>query len=87
MIDIKILTNEDIGKWVIYTNHEKQEEGRIKSWNSKFIFVVYKCNNNWDTFQEYTAAATDPKEKDRHEDHGPVTAWVTRLRVANSPPA
>ncbi len=59
MIEIKKLTEEDIGKWVEYWPN--QETGRIKSWNTRFIFVVYKCDNDWDNFLNYTAASTHPK--------------------------
>lgn len=62
MIRIAELTQKDIGKWVVYRSYygDKQETGKIKSWNSHFIFVVYKANNNWDLdhWKDYTAAAT-----------------------------
>ena len=63
MIDIKKLTEKDIGKWVIYTGYlyGEREKGRIKSWNDKFIFVVYKCANEWDKFKGYTGLATSPE--------------------------
>ncbi len=61
MIDIKELNKEDIGRNVIYTdNIGKEEFGCIKSWNNKWIFVVYNCADDWDNYQNYTAAATDP---------------------------
>jgi hypothetical protein len=58
-IEIKDLTEADVGKWVEYwpTN----EQVRIKSWNKSFVFVVYKCGNDWGNFQNYTAASTHPK--------------------------
>lgn len=56
------LTKEDIGKWVEYHRHSKQEIGRIKSWNDKWVFVVYRCDGNWDDFLNYTAAATSPED-------------------------
>ena len=63
MIDIKKLSKKDIGKWVRYTaHHGETEDGKIKSWNDKFIFVVYKCANNWDRFQDYTGQATNPED-------------------------
>jgi hypothetical protein len=63
MLDIAELRKEDIGKWVLYTAmHGTTEKGRIKSWNDKFIFVVYKCNGEWDRFQDFTGCATDPKD-------------------------
>ena len=63
MIDIKSLTKEDVGKWVVYKSHTDESElGKIKSWNEDFIFVVYKCAGNWNKFEDYTAAATAPKD-------------------------
>jgi len=67
MIDITKLKKEDIGKWVEYigTFAEYQEhlieKGKIKSWNNKYIFVVYKCAGNWNRFQDYTGVATNPE--------------------------
>ncbi len=63
MIDIVSLTKEDVGRWVLYQDGSgKKEKGRIKSWNDKFIFVVYHCDSRWDEFENYTAAATDPAD-------------------------
>ena len=63
MIKIKDLKKEDVGKWVEYTGGAgEKEKGKIKSWNNKFIFVVYKCNNEWDRFQSFTGQATLPKD-------------------------
>ena len=57
------LKRQDVGRWVLYNDgHGKLEKGRIKSWNDKFIFVVYKCDNQWDRFTEYTGCATDPND-------------------------
>jgi hypothetical protein len=61
MIDIKKLTKKDIGRWVTYNrSYCKPEKGRIKSWNNTFVFVVYNCADNWENYQDYTAAATIP---------------------------
>ena len=63
MIDVKLLEKKDEGKWVIYTNSVgKKEEGKIKSWNEKWIFVVYNCADEWDNYRDYTAAATNPND-------------------------
>jgi hypothetical protein len=63
MIFVENLTKEDIGRDVIYTNGVgDKEQGRIKSWNEKWIFVVYHCANDWDNYQDYTAAATSPSD-------------------------
>ena len=60
MIDIASLKEEDTRKWVIYDNGYTKEKGRIKSWSAHLIFVVYKCANKWDNFQDYTGCATQP---------------------------
>lgn len=40
--------NEDINyNW-------KKQLGRVKSMNDMFIFVVFHCEDNWDTFENYT---------------------------------
>lgn len=64
MIDINSITQKDIGKWVSYTGNfdGKVEKGRIKSYNSKYIFVVYKCAKEWDRFKAYTGVATRPED-------------------------
>lgn len=60
-----MLTKDDlkIGQWV---NHNDAaggtEHGRIKSWNDKWVFVVYHCEDEWDAFQQYVAAATAYKD-------------------------
>jgi len=59
MIDPKSLTQEDVGRWVVYDNVQK---GRIKSWNDEYIFVVYSCAGEWDRFRDFTAAATKPEK-------------------------
>lgn len=62
-MNIADLKPEDVGAWVEYRpSYGDPERGRIKSWNDKFIFVVYKCDNQWNRFQDYTAAATDPAD-------------------------
>ncbi len=64
MIELAKLTPADCGRWVRYHDRfdSKPEIGRIKSWNTKFIFVVYRCAGNWDDFANYTGAATDPSD-------------------------
>jgi len=57
MIDITELTDDDHGKWVIYTppdRHSMPEPGVISSWNEDFIFVLYLTGD--------TAAATRPHD-------------------------
>lgn len=63
MINIKDLTESDIGKWVVYNKGKFSEEsGRIKSWNGIYIFVVYKCTGDRCRFKKFTAVATSPKQ-------------------------
>ena len=63
MIDIKKLNETDIGKWVEYNDGVgKKEKGRIKSWNDKYIFVVYKCANQWNRFDDFTGCSTNPMD-------------------------
>ena len=40
----------------------KGEIGRVKSANDKWVFVVYNCDSQWERFEDYTAAATDPND-------------------------
>jgi len=62
MIDISKLKKKDIGRFVEYRSFGyENEKGRIKSWNEKFIFVVYKCDNQWNRFQDFSAQATRPE--------------------------
>ena len=63
MIEISKLTEEDIGKWVEYHGSAGEiEKGKIKSWNDMYVFVVYKCDNNWLNFMNYTGCATEPDD-------------------------
>lgn len=62
-IEIPKLTEADKGRWVLYVGFAgERDKGRIKSWNHKFIFVVYKCNGDWDNFDNYTGQATNPTQ-------------------------
>ena len=55
------LTEDDIGRWVEHIGYNNVPiQGRIKSWNDKWIFVVYKCDDKWSDFQNYTGCATKP---------------------------
>ena len=56
MIDTKTLTPEHIGRYVRY--EPTGEIGRIRNWKGSLIFVVYHCNDEWDRYQEFTAAQT-----------------------------
>ena len=48
-----------IGEKVTYVTPFKKERGMVKSiCDEDSTFVVYHCNNEWDKYQEYTAART-----------------------------
>ncbi len=55
------LIKADIGRWVEYAHHNTTEKGRIKSFNDKWIFVVFNCADDWDNFRNYRAAACAPE--------------------------
>ena len=65
MINIKELTNKDIGMWVVYKSFNEKELGRIKFWNDKCIFVVYKCSMDWNNFKDYTGKSTLPENLEK----------------------
>jgi hypothetical protein len=64
VIHINFLSETDRGRWVIYrrTGSLHSERGRIKDWTDQLIYVVYQCADQWDRFEEYTSAATDPED-------------------------
>jgi hypothetical protein len=41
MIKIKELKPEDVGRMVVYQSFDERKEGRITSWNDRFIFVDF----------------------------------------------
>ena len=72
MIEIKNLSEKDIGRWVWYKPAVGDwEKGRVKTWTPKYLHVVYKCDGKWNDFKNYTAAATEPEDLDfiEHESH------------------
>ena len=84
MIDIEKLTDKDVGRWVVYVDMVREPEiGRIKSWNDKYVFVVYKCNGDWKNFQKYAGVATDPRDLFFVEDFvslfGKYEQWVKEV--------
>ncbi len=59
MVKIDNLKSRDKGRGVFYKDHAgKRTYGLIKSWNDKWIFVVYHCDDDWDNYTDYTGAAT-----------------------------
>ena len=57
---LKVITDGDIGKWVEYQGHNYTQKGRMKSFNDKWVFVVFHCDGNWDNYRDYTGCACDP---------------------------
>lgn len=49
MINIKNLSDKDIGKAVVYTAHDgaEPEQGKITSYNDTYIFVRYDVSSSW----------------------------------------
>jgi len=63
MIVIRGLTDADKGRWVEFTKYygdDAKDLGRIKSWNSNNVFVVFHCDGYWENYTDYTAEAVDP---------------------------
>lgn len=52
-----------IGQMVHYrTSHGDTENGVVKSYHptrDNIVFVVYKCDEDWKNYHNYTAAATN----------------------------
>lgn len=67
MIDIAKLTQENVGNWVEYKDPSRTLEiGKLKSWNDKYIFVVFRCDGQWHNFLNYTGVATNPQDLTVH---------------------
>lgn len=61
MIDITLLTSADRGRWVEYQRSLfPVERGRISLWNKHMIFVVFRCDDDWEHFERYTSQACEP---------------------------
>ena len=53
------LIDLEVGTKVTYISHNKKEYGIVKSWSiPDHVFVVYKCDNNWGEYSNYTGART-----------------------------
>lgn len=61
MIKINKLTEEDIGRRVIYNpGHGDDKEGVLKSFNNTYCFVVFHCNGEWERYFDYTGCCVNP---------------------------
>ncbi len=61
-INIGQLTQKNVGDWVQYHGGMEIERGRLKSWNETTVFVVFKCDGDWDRFREFTGQSTNPRD-------------------------
>ena len=70
MIEIKTLTPEDKGRWVVYRDYDGTESvGRLKSWSDSRIFVVFKCNSLWVDYLNYVGEGCKEDQLTwKHED-------------------
>ena len=64
MKKIEKLTKDDLWKMVEYwafNEFDETEQWVIKSFSneSKVAWVVYKCNNNWSRYKDYTWVSTN----------------------------
>ncbi|MFA6100424.1 MAG: hypothetical protein WC750_06185 [Patescibacteria group bacterium] len=83
MIKLEELKCSDIGRWVRYrAHHDAIEWGRLKSWNDKFIFVVYGWAGEQSFCQNYTAASTEPKdlEFNMELENEVLQAWGKKIK-------
>ncbi len=64
MLDLDKLTNNDIGKWVVYKGGAgEMEYRRIKFWNKSVVFVVYERDSrDMEHYENYNAIATSPED-------------------------
>ena len=85
MIQIKGLGPQDVGKWVEYRGGAGEtERGRITSWTDKYVRVVYRCDNQWRRFQDFTGCANDPSGERSARDSRPLASqhrgfWAWQL--------
>lgn len=53
----------EVGDKVHYCpTHGIKENGMVKSIKNDTVFVVYKCNNEWSRYYDYTGNATNLKD-------------------------
>jgi len=71
MINMKQLTDKDKGRWVRKLNSDvadlsldiRLSLGRIRSWDSEYIHVVfYHPEWNMNRYERYTALSIDPED-------------------------
>lgn len=53
------MANIEEGSYVHYIpDHGEIENGRVKLLGKTFAFVVFKCNNEWERYEDYTGQRT-----------------------------
>ena len=63
MIDIAKLTQENVGNWVKYKDGSGLTElGKLRSWSNKYIYVVFRCDDQWSKFMDFTGVPTNPQD-------------------------
>ena len=63
MIKIKELKKEDVGRMVIYQSFDERQEGRITSWNDRFIFVDFDNTGRGQAVRPFDLEFTDGGNK------------------------
>lgn len=63
MINIGQLTPRQVGEYVTYTDGVGDtERGRLKSFTDTTVYVVFKCGDQWDNYQNYTGQGCSPAD-------------------------
>lgn len=75
MIHIPDLTPADVGRWVVYRDFGGKQLGRIKGWNQHVVWVVYKCDGQWDRFADFTGEPTDPRDLELIDNGDAKSIW------------
>lgn len=50
------------GERVTFHNDVQEDRGIVKSTGHGYVYVVFKCDGDWDNYQNYTAAAVLPNQ-------------------------
>jgi len=43
-------------------NYKGYDNGIVKTCSNGFVYVVFNCSNNWDRYEDYTAAPCNPND-------------------------
>lgn len=62
-IDHTKLSYRHLGNWVRFDQqHGESRFGRLKTWNEKYVFVVFSCGGDWDNWHNYTGQSCNPDD-------------------------